>query len=148
MAKGNRGGRPRTPTSVLKLHGGYRDDRHADRAGEPQPEGKPVMPRWLKGDAANCWKRLVPKLLKNKLATEVDTEALAGMCDMWGKYRIVSKLFDEQPEDKSLRASCVAFLGMFEKLAGRFGVTPSDRSRLNVVNDSKPSGVMTRNRKA
>ncbi len=127
-------GRPRKPTQSLKLHGGYRSDRHGDRDQEPQLSGDPVPPFKLVGDANLLWESVVPRLVAAKIATEADSETLAMMCEWYRKFRKLQKALDKMAVTNKDHYKLMIQMQMasncFDKLAARFGMTPADRSRV------------------
>ena len=127
-------GRHKRPTTILKLEGGYREDRHGDRANEPTPSGHPRMPLDLSAEAKRHWKKTVPLLIKMGVAKAIDATALAGMCEAWSVYRDLHRYY--------CRGTIEERLALVNKLitarkdwgvqAGMFGMTPSDRARLTI----------------
>lgn len=82
--KGGRG-RPRKSVEQLKLEGKFRADRHGGNGVEPK--GKPIKPDNLEGEASRFWDAVTPELVELGIATEVDSAALASLCEWWGEYR-------------------------------------------------------------
>lgn len=136
-------GRPRMPTDTLKLHGGYRPDRHGARE-EPVAGGAPVKPA-LKGEASAHWDAVVPLLVANGSAKAQDSASLQTMCEMWSLYRATLKKAEKTPDDKALRTAVLGYKQAWETLACKFGLTPSDRTRINVP-PKKQQGIATRKR--
>lgn len=115
-------GRPRTPSNVLEMRGAFAKNpkRAAERVGEPEPNGAiGAPPNHLKEAAAECWTEIVsltaPGVLcrSDRLAVEMAANILAQLraCD-WN--------------------APAAVLTRYETLIGKFGMTPSDRSKVNV----------------
>jgi phage terminase small subunit len=125
-------GRPPTPTALLKVHGGLRDDRHADRVREPQPEGDAFQVISLEGAALDAWDHLWPRLTQLGLATELDSHELCAMCEWWAKYRFHMA----QGDDYRNHNMAVASYKQFRVIAAKFGMTPTDRVGLQ---GSKPT---------
>lgn len=127
------GGRPPTPTASLRLHGGLRPERHADRDREPQPEGCAQQVCALEGAALDCWEYVVPRLIQLGLATELDSHELVAMCEWWGKYRFHMA----QADDYRSHNMAVASYKQFRVLASKFGMTPTDRVGLSGAGPTK-----------
>lgn len=119
------GGRPPKPTADLKLHGGYRKERHADREYEPKPEGDAIQLAPLNGAALEAWQFLWPRLVKLGLATELDSHELTAMCIWWGEYE---KWRNMESENEYRRmVGMAAAYKQFRVIAAKFGLTPTDR---------------------
>jgi P27 family predicted phage terminase small subunit len=138
--------RPRKPTQKLKLHGGYRKDRHKDRADEPEFDGTPEKPAGLKGEASALWDRIVEPLAKQHVARSIDATVLQGMCEWWALYRKAQAELDKLKltpaktvldsdrlnEARKLQMIASRAWQYFAAAAAKFGLTPVDRARLNV----------------
>lgn len=129
-------GRPRKPTAALKLHGGYRNNEHGNRAAEPQPEGKPTKPRGMKKHAVELWDRIVPQLVSMGVAKEIDTTILRTACEMYHLYREALKVAEKFPIDKDARIAVTSYFAAFERAATKLGISPVDRTRVKA--DVKP----------
>lgn len=127
------GGRPPTPTALLKVHGGLRDDRHADRDREPQPEGDALMLAALDGEALACWKHLWPRLTQLGLATELDSHELTAMCQWWAKYQKYQAATTDDYRSHNMAATAYK---QFRTIAAKFGLTPTDRVGLRGANSN------------
>ena len=114
-------GRPRKPTKTLKLEGAFKKDPKRARPDEPEPEGVPILPGELGHYGLDQWNRVIPQLVKMGVATEVDSDSLYAMCKEWDRYM----------------SGTHSALGNWIKIAGRFGLTPSDRAGL-VVKQKEP----------
>lgn len=119
-------GRPPTPTSKLKLHGGYRKERHAGRDKEPVATGEPVQVIPLGDDGKALWDFVVPKLIASKVARSIDSPALTAMCFWWDEWRKADSIEVARYRRLALRDT----FAMWQSLASRFGLTPSDRTKL------------------
>lgn len=146
---GASGGHNRLPRETHILNGSFRADLHGSDAETVQATGQPVMPPGMKGEALKLWLAVVPGLIDTGVAKEQDTVALVQLCEAWARYRKCCKALDKvsaiHPKAAGLMRLVDAASKCFERLAGRFGLTPSDRSRLR-VEAVKGSKVMTRQR--
>lgn len=146
--------RPPKPTTQLKLHGGYRKDRHKNRDAEPQFGGAPKKPDALKGEASKCWDRIVPQLIASGVAKSVDESTLQGMCEWWATYRRAMAALDEMrvaPPDRNAEVDLKSARQLqmiasrswqyFTAAAAKFGLTPVDRVRLSLGGDKKQSAL-------
>ena len=107
----------------------------------------PVIPPYLKGEAAAFWKRIVPGLVESGLVKDRDAAELTTMCEWWARYRKFGDRLDKAGEDENTYQLMLQ-VGIchtnFDKVASRFGLTPSDRAKLRA--EVKPSAIMRRNR--
>lgn len=126
------GGRPPTPTNVLKINGGLRKGRHDDRDSEPQPVGDAQMMAPLTGHALECWERYLPQLISLGLATELDSAELSAMCGWWGEYMKWCAMDEGVNDYRRLTGMATAYK-QFRTIAAKFGLTPSDRAGLTGV---------------
>jgi len=111
-----------------------REPRPADRA--------PTRPGWLLPEAKREWSRMVPALLRLGLLSEVDRAALASYCQWWARWVQAEKILTEQgltfetPNGYVQQRPEVAIshkaAGMVKAYLQKFGLSPSDRSRLSV----------------
>jgi P27 family predicted phage terminase small subunit len=145
-------GRPKKPDDLKILDGTWRRDRDGKPEERVQAEGEPVPPSHLKGESLSFWKHVVPGLIKSGVAKEADAPELAMMCEWWGRYRRYSRMLDRMKNnDKNLYQTtilCGIACTNFDKVASKFGLTPSDRAKLRVPNKPKEGGVMSRKRNA
>lgn len=113
-------GRPRTPTNLLKMAGAFKKhpERLAARANEPSgmPELAFEPPAYLNQPDRDSWLHLRPKLAPG-VAMESDEPAFGLLCALWSKKTVGALA---PPESKQI-----------ESLLGKFGGTPSDRSKVS-----------------
>jgi P27 family predicted phage terminase small subunit len=130
-------GRPRKPTALKVLEGTARAD---DLGCEPQPAGKPIMPRGMDSEAKKLWRAVVPELTAMRIAAGIDAHELQAMCEWWARYRHAAKRLAAADDSDFYRWSIAA--GMcwknFSSIASKFGLNPADRSRLRVLGNDKP----------
>jgi len=149
---GKRGPAP-TPSAVLKLRGSWRAD--ANKA-EPTPKaGKPVCPKWLDKNAKAAWRQLIPQLADMGVLTKIDGQALALLCQTWGKWKDAElairqhgsvvpiynadgslKYMQQSPYVSIARSAADQLARMFRE----FGMTPSARTRIEVPEQKVDDG--------
>lgn len=129
------GGRPPTPTALLKVHGGLLKHRHADRDREPQPEGDALQIVKLEGDALDAWEHFWPRLTVLGLATELDSHELISMCQWWGEYCKWFRMTDAN-EYRRLVGMATAHK-QFRTIGAKFGINPTDRVGLRGATPSQ-----------
>jgi phage terminase small subunit len=137
-------GRKPTPTPDLKLHGGYRADRHGDRADATPPTGEPIKPPHFGDVESALWDQVVPDRVRRKLVGVADTAELVAMCELWGLYRASYSIAKVAPTDKEARCAVTGYLALFDRLASKFGLTSADFANLKVPREPSKSAVPTR----
>jgi P27 family predicted phage terminase small subunit len=146
-----RPGPPRTPSALNALRGN--PGKRATNAEEPRPEALASIapPAWLKAIGRETWHELAPELHRLGLLTVIDRQALAAGCRWWAIYRTADQklrrgLVMQTPSGYRQAAPEVAIAHAAFKAAmeifSRFGVTPSERTRLHSPQpkDAAPDG--------
>ena len=139
-----------TPTNVLKLRGSWRGDINKN---EPQPEvGIPDMPEGLEGISKDCWEQVVPILQEMNVLTTADGIALQLLCETFAHWRRAEELLvrhgdvypilNDNGDVKYLQQSPYVAIARnnakaLKDMLCEFGLTPSSRSRIQTVSDSK-----------
>lgn len=116
-------GRPRKPSTELKLSGEYREDRHGNRADELVCSGKPVMPAGLTVSAAAAWRHLV-EATPEGIYGEQDIELLTAYCQLWGRYVELNAAGDV--------ITALKVLNSWLRLGCDLGVGPVNRCKLEI----------------
>jgi P27 family predicted phage terminase small subunit len=137
-------GPPPTPSKLVELKGNPSKKKLA--GAEPEPRrGAPRPPADLKGEALAEWGRIVPELDRLGLLTLVDRAYLVAYCEAWASFNAAREALSEygplvagrdgglvkNPASQIMRDAADLML----KFGSRFGLSPSDRTRLSV-----PSG--------
>lgn len=142
-------GRPRKPDELKILQGTFRKDRD----GVPAvvvPDGDVVPPDYLGDAALTFWHTIVPTMLSVGLAKPTDVPQLASMCEWWARHRRYSAILDAMDDnDKRLYQTtmlCAIASTNFDKIAARFGLTPSDRAKLRVDLGGGKKPIISRKR--
>lgn len=137
-------GRPPKPTALRVLQGnpGHRPLPK----GEPKPVATmPARPEWLLPEAKREWSRLAPQLVRLGVLTEIDRVPFAMLCQAWGRYQRSQRRLDEierigaagSLEHRREVMIEARYFAEVAALAGRFGLTASDRARLRLP-EEKP----------
>lgn len=130
-------GRPRQPDEIKILNGTWRADRDGDPTTAVVADGEPTPPRYLKKEALAFWREIVPPLVANGIAKACDSAQLAIMCEWFARYCRLSRRLDRMRDNAKALYQTTVLCGIcwtnFDKLASRFGLTPSDRSKLRIV---------------
>jgi len=142
------GGRPRKPAPIKILEGTFRADR--DTPGVIA-DGTPTPPASLKGDALRLWGEIVPGLVARGVANACDEQALALMVRwlaMAHRYTAAAEKMALSNKGLPRMANLAATAtSQFDRIAARFGLTPSDRAKLRADPNAKAaSKVASRKR--
>lgn len=138
-------GRPPKPTRLKELQGNPGGRKPNDK--EPKPDIGAKKPPYLSPGAEAHWDRVVPDLEETGLATVVDGDTLASLCqnlaDIEENTRIIAaegRYQDVRGEKKPHPAVLDLRKAQTElrQLSAKFGLTPSDRGRLSVDVQKKP----------
>ncbi|MFF0481044.1 phage terminase small subunit P27 family [Streptomyces sp. NPDC004435] len=139
-------GPPPTPSRLVELRGNPSKKRQG--GAEPEPSrGAPRPPADLKGEALAEWGRVVPELERLGLVTRLDRAYLVAYCEAWATFNAAREAMAEygplvagrdgglvkNPAAQVLRDSADLMI----KFGSRFGLSPSDRTRLSVPSDSE-----------
>ena len=146
---GARGPAP-TPTAILNKRDSWRATRNR-REPKPKP-GRPVCPRWISKQAKRAWKELIPQLDAMGVLTRVDRNALIRYTQTWASWRRCVEFINKHGESYPMKDKAGQPVGFkafpqvkianelavqLGKLEQQFGLTPSARTRLEVI-DSGP----------
>jgi phage terminase small subunit len=123
--------RPRTPTATLEAAGSFirHPERRAARALEPQPQASlGDAPAHLSEDEQAVWAEIA-SLFASGVATNQDRIAFELLACLISQFR-------------NNRAGLKAGeLSLLSSLLGRFGLTPSDRSRVCISRNSSKDAL-------
>ena len=121
-------GRPRKPLEKHRADGTFRADRHSRK--EVKSTGEPYQIGELDEHGLDLWNRIVPELVKMKIATAIDSPQLFAMCDWWSEYRKFQT--DKRMEKYKRVCSMAAAYKQFATIASKFGLTAVDRASLEI----------------
>jgi len=143
-----KGGRPRKPDALKKLHGTARKDR--DVGSISTPTGMPTRPVGLSPQAVRVWKSLAPKLHGLGLLSEIDQSTFAVYCQAYGDWLEVTRLLNKlgianwYSETESGYRQVIPEVAVRDKvyqvmqrLETRFGLDPSSRSGIAIEGQQK-----------
>ncbi len=146
-----------TPTTILKLRGSLRQDRHGARLSpENLAQKRPACPKrfitkantddaeFVRQQARKAWDRLCGPLFEAGLLVDVFFQSFELLCDSWGFYRLASqKCLDEGMTIEGSRGNEMKSpwvriradaLDEVTRLAASFGLTPADIAGVKAVN--------------
>ena len=103
------------PVGLHVVAGTYRQDRHEVAENAPEPTGRPIKPKFLKGRAAKVWAEYVDIAF---WLTEAESHILAVWCSLTAEI------------ESSVALMPAARISQWRTLAAELGLTPSARARL------------------
>jgi hypothetical protein len=125
-------GRHRKPVELRLLEGNYQPSRHGPIVEDAEPRQRLFKPARVKGDAGKVWVALSKSLAC--VLRECDGHLLADLSIAWAElHRCQSELSKHSPGEVLYQRTLIAFgilSDKVNKLAGLFGLTPSDRAKL------------------
>ncbi len=140
-------GPPRKPTELLKLHGTYREDRHATRGDQQAPAAPLTKPKGLSATASQLWDQIVREYQARNLLGEIDQAVLQSCCEMWSFYRAAAKRAAKEPTNKDARLAVTQYFAAFNRAALQFGLTPAARANMQIeVKQTAPQPEFARKR--
>jgi P27 family predicted phage terminase small subunit len=146
---GRRGPAP-MPTAIKKLKGN--PGRRPLNEVEPQPEqGEPDCPEHLDEVAQREWKRLIPILRGMRVLTTADYIALGNLCQAYSiqikaqkqlaRSGLLYKTRSGYVQQSPLLGIITAQTTIVNNLLREFGLTPSSRTRITVVQEPEIQDV-------
>ena len=135
-------GRKPTPTALKVLQGN--PGRRPINKREPKPRKSVRCPGWLSPKAKAEWQRLAPELLRLGLLTMVDQSAFAMFCTAVAEVQLAQENIrgngrtyqvDDLMKPNPAVGQLKAFMQEARAWGALFGLTPADRSRLEVSTD-------------
>ena len=137
MAGNSNSGRYRKSAAQLRLHGTFKAAQHGERAVESVVSGAPEKPSGLTDEQGWMWDNAVEELARIGVAKRIDTAHLIAMCQLWGLYckAIIAAIKD--PIDKDARIAVTSYFAAWQAAAGKCGLSPADRAKLEVPAEVK-----------
>lgn len=140
---GGQSGPPRKPSALKVLHGDYKGNPGKRNTREPKPRGEVKRPAKMSAGARECWDELAPQLITLGVLTPVDGKIFAEFCEATvvvqvARGQIARMLTGEmelKPGAPNPFNSYARAVMTMTNLGGRYGLTPSDRSRLIVEHE-------------
>ena len=134
-----KGGMPRKPEALKKLHGTARKDRAVESSATAT--GMPTRPIGLSSQAVRVWKSLAPKLHGLGLLAEIDQSTFGVYCQAYADWLEVTRVLNKlgianwYSETESGYRQVIPEVAVRDKtyqvmqrLGTRFGLDPSSRS--------------------
>jgi P27 family predicted phage terminase small subunit len=149
-------GRPPKPSHLKLLQGNA--GKRPINTDEPEPDAVDDLaaPEFLSPEAARKWQEWAPKLARNRLFTDLDTDLLAMYCEAYAEWRdamdqlekygkIVKSPKSGYPVPNPYVAIRNTSESTMRSIASEFGMGPASRTRIHVK--PKPNATPTGNSK-
>lgn len=130
-AKGRSGGHNRKSVEQLKADGGFRADRHGQRAELVIESNPPEPPPHLSELGTVIWNRIVGEL-PPAILNRLDSQSLSVYCDLCELYSKLRPKFLDDPIDPEIRIAYFGTLDRMDKIGRQFGWSPHSRSALQM----------------
>lgn len=96
----------------------------------------PVAPKWMTDEARAEWKRIIPRLIEDRIITKADLTGVENYCVAVGRVREIEALFRVSGLDKVLFGMQNRAMQTARQLAAEYGLSPTSRARVgSAAND-------------
>jgi len=125
------------------LEGTYRHDRDGPLPADfSQLDGEIATPEFPDPAALEMWNTHIQRLIDVGVVKPTDVPLAISRYELWGLYRHAYEAARKNPTDQDTRVALCSYWTKFEQASARFGMNPSDRSRLRL--DKPALGVRSR----
>jgi hypothetical protein len=120
-------GAHKKPTEIRELHGTHNRNKHRDNPNQPKAEGGiGPAPKHFTEQQVECWDYLVGCMFIGVMGKS-DRPTMEMMSVLFHRFR-----YGEYDKEAVIPALNGAELSRLDSLLGRYGMTPSDRSKIVV----------------
>jgi len=96
----------------------------------------PPAPKWMTDEARAEWKRIMPRLIEDRIITKADLTGIENYCVAVGRVREIEALFRTAGLDKVLFGMQNRAMQTARQLAAEYGLSPVSRARVgSAAND-------------
>jgi P27 family predicted phage terminase small subunit len=100
----------------------------------------PTAPKWMTDEARAEWKRIMPRLIEDRIITKADLTGVENYCVAVGRVREIEALFRVSGLDKVLFGMQNRAMQTARQLAAEYGLSPVSRARVgSAANDDDDS---------
>ena len=132
------------PLSAHLREGTFRADRHAQPSMAAETAGDiPRKPSDLNEVESEHWHLVIEH--RGPWLAESDGPALRALCELWSLRQKTLAILADKPDCKVTRTAFASYHDQWQKLAAKFGITPTDRPRMGDESELETrSGVRNR----
>ena len=156
---GKRGKQPLTADELMR-RGSWRAKSRA-KTELHLPEDTPEPPSWLRPEALDAWKNIIPEVAQGGHLTQSDQLALAGLCQTVAKWRICEEFLAKYGDTQRVvirdsqgnktvavrqfpqAALSIKLWESILRMCQHFGLTPSARVGMAIHKPEKPANPLT-----
>lgn len=97
----------------------------------------PTAPKWMTDEAKAEWKRIMPRLIEDRIITKADLAGVEAYCSAAGAARQITEHMRGLPiPDLKLGGLQIRYMMAATRLAAEYGLTPTSRARVgSAAND-------------
>lgn len=97
----------------------------------------PTAPKWMTDEARAEWKRIMPRLIEDRIITRADLTGIENYCVAVGRIREIETMFRTSGTlDKTLFGMQNRAMQTARQLAAEYGLSPTSRARVGSAADS------------
>ncbi|WP_412033153.1 phage terminase small subunit P27 family [Nitratireductor aquimarinus] len=93
----------------------------------------PPAPKWMTPEARAEWKRIMPRLIADRIITKADLTGVENYCVATGRVREIERLFAAGGLDKTLFGMQNRAMQTARQLAAEYGLSPVSRTRVGAA---------------
>lgn len=102
---------------------------------------EPAAPKWMTADARAEWKRIMPRLIADRIITKADLTGVENYCVATGRVREIERLFAAGGLDKTLFGMQNRAMQTARQLAAEYGLSPVSRTRVGAAGTDDDDGA-------
>ncbi|MBF2716890.1 phage terminase small subunit P27 family [Agrobacterium vitis] len=105
----------------------------------------PSAPKWMTDEARAEWKRIMPRLIEDRIVTKADLTGVENYCVAVGRVREIEAIFRSSGLDKTLFGMQNRAMQTARQLAAEYGLSPVSRARVGSAtgeDDDEPNAMM------
>lgn len=104
----------------------------------------PSAPKWMADEARAEWKRIIPRLIEDRIITKADLTGVENYCVAVGHVREIELMFRVSGLNKTLFGMQNRAMQTARQLAAEYGLSPVSRARVGTAaNDDDSDNPLT-----
>lgn len=96
----------------------------------------PVAPKWFSDEAKLEWRRVMPRLIEDRIITKSDLAGVENYCLAMGRVREIETQLRLDPLNYKLCGLQTRTMQTARQLAAEYGLTPTSRARVGGGSDA------------
>lgn len=90
----------------------------------------PAAPKWFSDEAKSEWRRVMPRLIEDRIITKSDLAGVENYCLAMGRVREIETQLRLEPLNYKLCGLQTRTMQTARQLAAEYGLTPTSRARV------------------